>query len=394
MTTGKADRSSLKEFLASIATIRGDLSNITAPPFVLATKSTVEFPSYWASHPEHFLAPASEPDPSKRALLVLRWFLSSLKNQQYGGRSENEGVKKPLNAFLGELFLATGKDGTRLIAEQVSHHPPVTACYLWNDGAGIRAEGFACQEISFNGSVNVKQIGHAILHLDKWEEDYLIPLPDVKIKGILSGNTYPELDGEYHIMSSTGFVSDIDFSGKKLIGGKKNSVHAIVFKQGEEKQPLFTVSGQWNEELTVYEGGDGGRAIETINIPTLKSVPMQVEQLGQQDEWESRKAWAGVIAALNDGDMQRTVDEKSKVEEAQREMRREEEAKGVAWEPLFFTKLQTTRDPLLEDLAAEPVKEGLFSPESGMWKFNHDGLKKGIERPFRESLKPSVGEVP
>lgn len=272
----------------------------------------------------------------------------------------------------------------------------MTACYLWNDQAGIRAEGYACQEISFNGSVNVKQIGHAILHFDAYKEDYLIPLADVKIKGILSGATYPELDGEYHITSSTGFVSEIDFSGKKLLGGKKNSVHATLFRQeptGDKKHPLFTISGQWNDEMTIYEGGDDGRAIETINVPALKSLPMKVEDLEQQDEWESRKAWAGVIAALSNGDMQRTVDEKSKAEEAQRQMRKREEEKGVKWEPLFFSRLQTTRDPILEDLATDLMKDGLFSSRSGMWKFNHEKLKKGIEKPFRGSLKPSLGQL-
>ena len=106
----------------SIATIKGDLSNITAPPFLLASQSTVEFPSYWAEHPSIFVAPASEPDPQKRALLVLRWFLAALKRQQYAGRDENAGVKKPLNAFLGELFFAQWQDQsgvTKLVSEQV-----------------------------------------------------------------------------------------------------------------------------------------------------------------------------------------------------------------------------------------------------------------------------------
>jgi hypothetical protein len=109
----------------SIATIRGDLSNITAPPFVLATKSTVEYPASWAEHPAIFVAPAAEPDPQRRALLVLKWFLAALKQQQYAGRDEKDGVKKPLNAFLGELFLASwdGAEGvqgtTRLVSEQV-----------------------------------------------------------------------------------------------------------------------------------------------------------------------------------------------------------------------------------------------------------------------------------
>jgi hypothetical protein len=106
----------------SISTIRGDLSNITAPPFVLDTKSAVELPAFWAERPSVFVAPASAEDPATRALLVLKWFLSSLRNQQYAGRSEAEGIKKPINAFLGEIFLASWEDNagvTRLVSEQV-----------------------------------------------------------------------------------------------------------------------------------------------------------------------------------------------------------------------------------------------------------------------------------
>jgi hypothetical protein len=70
------------------------------------------------------VAPAQEPAPEKRALLVLRWFLSTLKRQQYGGRSPDQGLKKPLNAILGELFLAEWTQDsvpgvTKLVSEQV-----------------------------------------------------------------------------------------------------------------------------------------------------------------------------------------------------------------------------------------------------------------------------------
>ena len=54
---------------------------------------------------------------------MLRWFLASLKRQQYAGRDEKSGVKKPLNAFLGEVFLGAwggGEEGrTCLVSEQV-----------------------------------------------------------------------------------------------------------------------------------------------------------------------------------------------------------------------------------------------------------------------------------
>ena len=74
-------------------------------------------------------------------MLVLKWFLSSLK-QSYASRSDKLGSeKKPLNPFLGELFLGRWEDEcgtTHLVSEQVSHHPPVTAYCIWNDKHGIR----------------------------------------------------------------------------------------------------------------------------------------------------------------------------------------------------------------------------------------------------------------
>lgn len=57
----------------SISNHRGDLSNVTAPPYVLASKSAVEFPASWAEHPAILCAPAKEQDPEERARLVLKW---------------------------------------------------------------------------------------------------------------------------------------------------------------------------------------------------------------------------------------------------------------------------------------------------------------------------------
>ena len=113
-------------------------------------------------------APALEPDPQKRALLVLKWILFSLRRHYYVGGEGNKGIKKPLNAFLGELFVGQWSDDkatTRIVTEQVryvktecyprkrgqlksgtvadwsrSHHPPITACYLWDEEHGIRVK--------------------------------------------------------------------------------------------------------------------------------------------------------------------------------------------------------------------------------------------------------------
>ncbi|KAF2645430.1 Oxysterol-binding protein [Massarina eburnea CBS 473.64] len=386
-----SNRSTLKEFLASIATIQGDLSNITAPPFVLGEYSTVELPQYWADHPSLFVAPALEEDPEKRAVLVLKWFLGSLKHQQYAGRGEEDGVKKPLNAFLGELFQGSWKNEevgeTKLISEQVSHHPPVTACYLWNDEHGIRAEGFTQQEITFSGSVSIKQKGYAILHIDRFDEDYLIPVPNVKVKGILSGTPYPELVGTYSIISSSGFVSNVKFEGKEFFGGgNKNGFEAHVYRAETPSDTLYTAKGQWNGRFSIIDSKNE-QQIDSYDTNTANSLPITVSEPSEQDPWESRKAWAGVIDALGRGDMKGTTDAKSEVENGQRQMRRGEEARNEEWRRVFFQK--QSDDPLFEKLvAADHEKCFIVDPNGGIWKVDTNAVAN-VKKPYHGDKMPT-----
>lgn len=105
-------------------------------------------------------------------------------------------------------------------------------------------------EMSFSGSLNVKQTGHAVLHLDKYDEDYLIPFADCKVKGFLSGSLYPELGGTCQIISSTGFVSEIGFSGQGFFSGLRNSFKAKMYRATDNlKTTIFIASGQWSGEL-------------------------------------------------------------------------------------------------------------------------------------------------
>jgi hypothetical protein len=388
-----SNRSTLREFLASIATIQGDLSNITAPPFVLTENSTVELPQYWADHPTLFVAPALAERPEQRALLVLKWFLGLLKNQQYAGRKEEDGVKKPLNAFLGELFVGKWEHEeigeTRLVAEQVSHHPPVTACYLWNDKCGIRAEGFTQQEITFSGSVSIKQKGYAILHIDRYDEDYLIPVPNVKVKGILSGTPYPELTGKYSIVSSTGFVSEVVFEGKGLImGGTKNGFQARVFNVDAPKEDMYTAKGSWNGSFSI-DDPKTREAVETCDVDTESSIPITVDDVSKQDPWESRRAWQGVIDSLRRGDMKSTSDAKSVVEEGQRRMRKEEKENGIEWKTVFFRRQEN--DPLFEKLSEVDNTGFTVDYTSGIWKIVQDAIKN-TRKPYHGDLTPT-GDV-
>ncbi|UZP46554.1 hypothetical protein NXS19_014366 [Fusarium pseudograminearum] len=277
----------LAKFLSSL---KGDLdlANVTAPPFFLAPSSVVENPGSWAQRPCLFTAPTNELDPAKRSLSVLQLFLAGLRSQLYVAGAPNVSIKKPLNAFLGEQFLASWSEGdsnTRLVVEQVSHHPPITAMHIASEG--IRADGYGRVEMTFNGNINIRQMGHAIIHLDRFDEDYLVPLTDVTVRGFMSACLYPEIIGTYTINSSSGYVSEIDFSGTGFFRGKRNSFEARVYHKDQPKKICYKVSGVWSEGWKIT---DANGLVETYTVEPEKSS-MNMNPIEKQDPRESRRAW-------------------------------------------------------------------------------------------------------
>jgi len=232
--------------------------------------------------------------------------------------------------------------------------------------------------------VNIKQIGHAILSIKKYGEEYLIPLPDVKVSGLLTGTAYPELSGTHEIVSTNGFVSEIDFSGKKFLGlgGSKNHVSAAVYDMKDRKKALYTIEGSWSDSFTIRDE-IAGKDIETFDCTAAQPATLKTAPLELQDPWESRRAWKGTIDALNGGQMQAAANEKSKVEESQRAMRKEEKASGKVWQPIFFSR--TDRDTRYVKLSA--LKREKESLETGFWVWDKE-MAERARRPFHGDLKP------
>ncbi|GFP55958.1 hypothetical protein ACSS6W_006156 [Trichoderma asperelloides] len=389
MADATANSGSWSAFLKSIASFNGDLSSLTAPPFILSSQSLTEFSSYWATHPPIFTAAAAESDPAKRAMLVLKWFLSTLKHQ-YASRSEQFGnEKKPLNPFLGELFLGSWNDEagkTTLISEQVSHHPPATAYCIRNEKTGVQLEGYNAQKASFKSTIIVKQIGHAVLTIpvgsgdSKELERYLITLPSLHIEGLIFGAPFVELDGSTTITSSSGYSAKIDYSGKGWLSGKKNTVIATVFPTDNEKEVLYNVTGQWTKEFEIYEGpakkNSKSTLVSVYDAAGTSQSELKLEPLEKQHPLESRRAWSKVAEAIQKSDMDTVSIEKTKIEQAQRLMRAKENAGNHTWERRYFKAATEDETLTLLGKAAGVPLDGDKDKTGGLWRFDAEKAAK------------------
>lgn len=339
----------LMTYLKTIATYKGDLASLTAPPFLLSKTSMIEVASNWCEHPFMFIKPAHEANPEKRALMVLQGFLSTLK-QQHASKEENGSSKKmkPLNSFLGERFEGVWDDEngtTNLVAEQVSHHPPVSAYNIWNERHGISMRGNITPKTYFSSTVHIERKGCSIFHIDSYDEDHLITMPKMHVEGLMSGNLTPELSGLSWIKSSSGFTTRIEYFYKGWLGGKRNAFKATLFRDGptaKNKEPIYDVEGTWSGEFVVKDARTKS-IVERVDVTSLRKTPLTVKPIAEQDPMESRRAWQHVADAIEQGDMHAAGHEKSKIENQQREQRKRELVDGIKFQRRYFTQAQNDR---------------------------------------------------
>ena len=172
----------------------------------------------------------------------------------------------------------------------------------------------------------------------------------------------------------------------------------MLYPAGKEKEVLYSVEGQWTDSFVIKEGASAGKklshssTVDTFVHKQCPTTPLIVAPLDQQDLYEAKRAWNAVAQAIAKGDMDTTSIEKSKIENAQRELRKKEAAEGREWERAFFTRLQTAGgssglgvgapgDKVFETLA-KPIGQSVEAEKTGgVWRFD-EAKAKAAKAPY------------
>ena len=293
---------------------------------------------YWAEPPSFLTATAQEADPVRRSMAILKWFVVTRNG-------ERKGIgKKPLNPFLGEQFLGSFDEAdaghTSVIAECVSHHPPISAFQIENEEHGIRLQGYSRTKMNFSTSLCIEHVGHAMLHLSKYAEHYLVVQPRIYLSGILPP-WREELGGKSYIIGSNDIVIELEFSTRSWFGSGSNhafTARAYRHSAASTAPPIYTAKGTWKPENYTVRDGTTGAVLETVKLQqdSVKTATIHVKPLAEQGPLESRRAWSAVAEAINKGDFAKATVEKSKIEETQRAARRAELADREVWKTHYF----------------------------------------------------------
>ncbi|KAG9352430.1 hypothetical protein JZ751_020844 [Albula glossodonta] len=357
-----------------------DLSKVVLPTFILEPRSFLDKLSDYYYHADLLSQAATEESPYCRMKQILKWYLS-------GFYKKPKGLKKPYNPILGETFrccwLHPQTDScTFYIAEQVSHHPPISAFHVCNRKDGFCINGSILAKSKFYGnSLSAILDGKARLVLLTRDEEYVITMPYAHCKGILYGTMTLELGGKITIdCEKTKYFTELEFKLKPFLGSSCN-VNQITGKICTDDDVLATVEGHWDGEVLLHEKKTGHRTVLWSPTPDIRQqrLKRRVVRADQQGEFESERLWQHVTSAIVNRDQERATQEKFILEEAQRKESRERGDR--AWSPRLFTL-----DPAYNEWRYKHADTRPWDTDTSLYQFEKDGL---IQTQVRRQRRPS-----
>ncbi|KAJ8264655.1 hypothetical protein GJAV_G00152180 [Gymnothorax javanicus] len=283
-------------------------------------------------------------DPYQRMVYIAAFAISGYANARYRNRY------KPFNPVLGETFECIREDrGFHYISEQVSHHPPISACHaeaenfsFWQDQRWKNKFWGKSLEIMPTGMVNVT--------LPKFNDHYEWNKVVTCIHNVLSQQRYLEHYGEVTIrnLNSSVCICKITFVKSRYWSSDNNMNEVQGTVLDEAGNVVHQFGGLWHE------------GIYCDTLPTPQCVWKPTPQPNEHFKYYGFSRFAMEMneltpellpllpptdtrlrpdqRMLEEGQVEAAEKKKDEVENKQRDRRKEMAKKGEEHIPRFFRK--------------------------------------------------------
>uniref|UniRef100_A0A0C9QLL2 TSA: Wollemia nobilis Ref_Wollemi_Transcript_28256_1848 transcribed RNA sequence n=1 Tax=Wollemia nobilis TaxID=56998 RepID=A0A0C9QLL2_9CONI len=262
---------------------------------------------------------------------VVAWSISTNRPPVFG--------KAPYNPILGETHHVSSGN-LNVLLEQVSHHPPVTALHATNEAQNVELNWWQNPQSKFYGrSVEATIHGQRELKLLEFNESYEMNCPKLCITFF----PFPtvEWSGNVEIQCrQSGLKATLSYTGKSLFG-LRGSSSRIIGRIGHcsPAQDIYELEGNWDGIVTVKDISTGKKSIlyDAREVISNLEGPVVEDEQGLE-QTESAIVWSEVSEGILKGDWNRARQAKRRVEEEQRNLRKERASAGMTWSPKHFVR--------------------------------------------------------
>uniref|UniRef100_A0A7S1PQ04 Oxysterol-binding protein n=1 Tax=Neobodo designis TaxID=312471 RepID=A0A7S1PQ04_NEODS len=286
------------------------LSRVTLPVHILEARSLLEKFSDQFVHADVLSGYDALDDPYERLLLVVKWWLAAY-------HIKPQGAKKPYNPVLGEAYCCQFPDAA-YIAEQVSHHPPVTLMRAHGRHFTYMSVYHPQSKLASPNSAASLGRGEGWIEVGSRRDRYTFSWPSAYVSGFLAGSARIELGGTVKIKSVASKVScAIDFVRKGTFTGSYDQIHAQVRAPDGSAAP-YVVEGPWHGTMTRRNYDEEPQFFldgAALPMPRPRTVDLD-------HPLQSRAVWRELTQAIRAEDVDRSAAAKHAVEEEQRAVRK------------------------------------------------------------------------
>uniref|UniRef100_A0A3Q3KV73 Oxysterol-binding protein n=1 Tax=Mastacembelus armatus TaxID=205130 RepID=A0A3Q3KV73_9TELE len=253
-----------------------ELSKIAMPVVFNEPLSFLQRISEYMEHTQLIYKACGLSDSIERMQVVAAFAVSAVASQW-------ERTGKPFNPLLGETYeLVREDEGYRLISEQVSHHPPISAFHAQSLKQEFEFHGSVYPKLKFWGkSVEAEPKGTMTLELLKHKETYTWTNPMCCVHNIILGKLWIEQYGTVEIINhSTGDKCVLNFKPCGMFGKELHKVEGHI--QDKNKKKRQVIYGKWTEciygvDPKVYDtyrktGGDSKKLKEVSDEDDMAEV--------------------------------------------------------------------------------------------------------------------------
>ncbi|KAF2983349.1 hypothetical protein EK904_000863 [Melospiza melodia maxima] len=304
-----------------------DLSKVAMPVELNEPLNTLQRLCEELEYSELLDTAAHTPNPFERMVYIAAFAVSAYASSYYRAGS------KPFNPVLGETYECIREDkGFQFFAEQVSHHPPISACHaesvnfaFWQD---VRWKN------KFWGkSMEIVPVGTTHVTLPAFKDHFAWNKVTSCIHNILSGQRWIEHYGEIIIknLNDDTCHCKLTFIKAKYWSPNAHEIEGSVMdRSGKVVHRLF---GKWHESLYC------GTTSSSNCIWRANPMPKDYEQ------WYGFTQFALELNELDpqtrfleEGNIEGAEMQKQRIEQLQRERRKVLEENNLEHQPRFFRK--------------------------------------------------------
>ncbi|XP_018596228.1 oxysterol-binding protein-related protein 3 isoform X1 [Scleropages formosus] len=321
-----------------------DLSKVAMPVALNEPLNTLQRLCEELEYSELLDQAAATLDPFERMVYIATFAVSGYASSycRAGG--------KPFNPVLGETYECDRPDkGFRFIAEQVSHHPPISACHAESKNF-IFWQDMRWKNKFWGKSMEIVPVGITHVVLPGFGDHYEWNKVTSCIHNILSGQRWIEHYGEISIKNRSSDICQckVTFIKAKYWNSAVNEVEGSV--TDDKGKVIHTLFGKWHEGMycgnppsatCVWRAnamppdheqyyGFTKLAIELNEVdPAMKALLPPTDTRLRPDQ-----------RLLEEGNVEAAEVQKQRIEQLQRDRRRVLEENNMMHQPRFFKKLK------------------------------------------------------